>query len=370
MTKASNQRFHLKRCSCGHVARGVQAKGHFAKEGHVVRQQVTACTNCQVVASPDELATGAFKRKHGECPRDRANSRKVRHFMRWLEHGAANLEAPDPTTSTPVPVDTRPPHESEETERAVRSILPSPIREKESSGEDDVDLDRTPKATKVERLSSESSDSSDDNESADEEKDGQPSKAPRQPPAPSSSAPRPVSQTVEMVALQDRIRGLSAELERAREEARVNADKARMIHSLHQKATTMEAVNARLRQERNAAREEVLSVRRELAQANEARAAAETQLASQRQREAQGRTAGRTTTWLLHVPVRRNRYLYHDVHLHKTSESFRCLEGDDDARCFEVQLTVSPNGDIEYSSLKRRREPDDGQPASQRPRRE
>ena len=327
-------------------------------------KQFTACTHCEVVPSPDELASGAFKRQHSSCPRERANTRKVKLFMRWLESGAVSLEDPGPISSTPAPVAARPPPESEEAERAVRAILPSPVRE-ESSDEDDVDLDRTPRAKKVERLSDTSSESSDDG--ADEDRDAQPTQAPRQPPAP-SSAPRPVSQTVEMVAMQDRVRGLTADLERAREEARANADKARLVHSLHQKAAALETDAARLRQERNAAREELLSVRRELAQANEARA-----VASQRLREAQGRTnTGRMRTWLMHVPVRRNKFLYHHVSLHKASESFQCLEGDNGTRCHEVELRVYPSGDIEYESIKRKRrdDPDDGQPAPQHPRRE
>ena len=140
----------------------------------------TACLHCQVVATPEEVRTGAFAAQHVKCPTMAINSKKAVTFLQALmlskaeapaalglgmprpEELASALVAPAPapipaTTSAPATsapaappahIPTR--EEMAETETAVAGIplssdTSSSSSDSSSDSDDDVDLDRTRK---------------------------------------------------------------------------------------------------------------------------------------------------------------------------------------------------------------------------------
>ena len=365
MTKTESQKFHLKRCSCGVVARGAQAKRHFAKEGHTVAQSAIACSHCKVVASPDDLSSGAFRAAHQDCPIVRANSSKVAAFMDAISLAGVG-KAPYQTSSTPAQAPARTSSEGDELQRAIQAILPSPI---EAESEDDgVDLDRTPRATRMEVVLL---DSASDEEEA--QKDPMPSYAPRLPDvkleaatatSTAASCMQANSQQVEMARLQAEVKELTSNLERLRQEAAVNKDQGRLADQRQEEVLKLQSFVDQLQREQVVTRDELHKeqaksalLQERLEEVTKEKVAA-TSLARKaairlnRYRESSARCA---RSWLLHVPVRDNKLLYNHVSMGKISESFSCLEGIDNTLCHEVVLHVKSNGDIEYDPLKRKR---------------
>ena len=404
MTKSDNARLNLKRCSCGAVVRGLQAKSHFKRDGHAVTQAVTACTSCEVVASEAELRSGCFRKAHQSCPILRANSGKVSRFMSRIKTGPIQERSGLEKSLAQPPV--RVSSERVELDAAIRAILPSPI---EVDTDDDVDLDRTPRAERavspprnviaVESDSSSSS-SDDDDEAflAPRLTDGALASstpivpaspravaAPAATPATSASGTdkttaaaagpsraegifkvpsRPISQTTEVVLLQDRVRGLQSDLERLRKELAAK-DNDRRVNTLQLQLASMEDECQRLRQENEEVgyalslerdrsadfRDELERARRELAEAMTSQAAA-TPTAPVRATH-----VGRSHSVLLHVPTLNNEILEYAVSSHNANVSFVCPESAADGiHCTEILVTVAPNGDAQHVVFKRRRD--------------
>ena len=462
MTKPTNLVFHLKRCACGAVVRGPQFKAHFSKDGHVATQHVIACSSCEVVPSDADLKSGKFRAAHHSCPVLRANCGKVSLFLNRIKNGG-NTVRPDLAVSPPAQMPVRTPGELGETAAAVRTILPSPIV---AETDDDVDLDRTPRAERVNIILLPDSD--------DEQGPALIGNlAPRLPVsstpahipaasvpaavavAPAASAPAPsaaatpsavaaktavassraatpstaaatkaaatssraaaapskaagatlasaraISQTTEVVLLQDRNRSLRSDLERLRKEVAAAQEKGRLANRLQQQLEDLKGECDRLcreRDESNAAlvlerdrsadywsemvmaQDEARTLKRRLAEAEARTAPASPARSPVTTAEAATQTTapaaatpstGRSYSWLLHVPVRDKVMVHDEVFIHRTDKSFMCPEDSAmDLTCNEILLRVTPNMGIQYEVFKKRRsKPNCGPPPPKRPR--